>query len=72
MTSPDTDLSRVVAQSVLPEASALPPLRILSLDGGGARGIVALKVLERIFDTPELKNVKPCEFFDLMVGSECD
>lgn len=45
-------------------------IRILSLDGGGARALTQLLILRQIFNTPELRNIKPCEFFDLIVGSE--
>lgn len=53
-----------------------PPqrLKILSLDGGGVRGLSALIVLQRIFNTlkaeisPPEPHLKPCDFFDLIGG----
>ena len=52
------------------------PLRILSVDGGGYRGLATLLILKRLMKA--LKNdpddedevpPKPCEVFDLMVGT---
>jgi len=46
------------------------PLRLLSLDGGGVRGIAALQVLKavmgKITGDP---NAKPCDYFDMMCGT---
>ncbi|KIO25018.1 hypothetical protein M407DRAFT_25657 [Tulasnella calospora MUT 4182] len=44
------------------------PLRLLSLDGGGVRGIVSLIVLEQIMNEVA-PGVKPCEWFDLIGGT---
>ncbi|KAL5627887.1 hypothetical protein BROUX41_002635 [Berkeleyomyces rouxiae] len=51
-----------------------PPLRILSLDGGGVRSLSSLLVLERIMeDLGKAKGLdkppKPCEYFDLIGGT---
>ncbi|KAJ6128005.1 hypothetical protein N7471_009222 [Penicillium samsonianum] len=51
------------------------PLRILSLDGGGIRGISSLLILERIMekirDVQHLDHVpRPCEHFDLIGGTD--
>ncbi|RAK77675.1 FabD/lysophospholipase-like protein [Aspergillus fijiensis CBS 313.89] len=50
------------------------PLRVLSLDGGGIRGISSLLILERIME--RIRDVKcldevprPCEYFDLIGGT---
>ncbi|KAJ5425195.1 hypothetical protein N7465_000265 [Penicillium sp. CMV-2018d] len=53
---------------------ASKPLRILSLDGGGIRGISSLLILERIMegirDVYGLTHVpRPCEYFDLIGGT---
>ncbi|KAJ5243803.1 hypothetical protein N7489_003899 [Penicillium chrysogenum] len=50
------------------------PLRILSLDGGGIRGISSLLILERIMekirDAEGLDHVpRPCDHFDLIGGT---
>ncbi|KAL8804211.1 MAG: hypothetical protein Q9223_005851 [Gallowayella weberi] len=55
-----------------------PPLRILSLDGGGVRGYSTLLLLEELMHRvvsvvdgkpPENRDVvKPCEYFDLIAG----
>ena len=48
-----------------------PPLgglRVLSLDGGGVRGIVELITLKRILTATGL-SMRPCDFFDLFVGT---
>lgn len=56
------------------------PLRILSLDGGGVRGISSLYILKEIMrqiarehnannpQGPEI-SPRPCEYFDLICGT---
>ena len=56
------------------------PLRILSLDGGGVRGISTLYILKGLMDqisldyqnqnpdAPEI-SPRPCEYFDLICGT---
>ncbi|KAI0454131.1 acyl transferase/acyl hydrolase/lysophospholipase [Xylaria acuta] len=51
-----------------------PPLRVLSLDGGGIRGKSSLLILENIMATIQkakgLESIpKPCEHFDLIGGT---
>lgn len=46
------------------------PVRLLSFDAGGVRGLAQLKTLERILDTPMLAKKAPAEVFDLIVGCE--
>ncbi|KAI1750700.1 acyl transferase/acyl hydrolase/lysophospholipase [Xylaria castorea] len=51
-----------------------PPLRVLSLDGGGIRGKSSLLILENIMETIRqakgLESVpRPCEHFDLIGGT---
>ncbi|RWA06113.1 hypothetical protein EKO27_g8993 [Xylaria grammica] len=44
--------------------------RILSLDGGGLRGLSSLFVLRRILtEATGSQETKPCEYFDMMAGS---
>ncbi|KXG45220.1 Acyl transferase/acyl hydrolase/lysophospholipase [Penicillium griseofulvum] len=55
-------------------ADSCQPLRILSLDGGGIRGISSLLILERIMericDAEDLDHVpRPCDQFDLIGGT---
>jgi patatin-like phospholipase/acyl hydrolase len=57
-----------------------PPVRILSLDGGGVRGISSLYILKELMaqvsrqhraensQTPRI-SPKPCEYFDLICGT---
>jgi patatin-like phospholipase/acyl hydrolase len=56
------------------------PLRILSLDGGGVRGLATLYVLREIMaqvsrelegDAPsdQEKVLRPCDYFDLICGT---
>ncbi|KAK3326647.1 hypothetical protein B0H66DRAFT_551432 [Apodospora peruviana] len=50
------------------------PLRILSLDGGGIRGISSLLILEAIMekirDVQGLDHMpRPCEYFDFIGGT---
>ncbi|KAJ3537702.1 hypothetical protein NMY22_g5481 [Coprinellus aureogranulatus] len=49
------------------------PLRLLSCDGGGVRGVSPLRILKKIMQrVAELEgkpNIKPCEYFDMMVGT---
>ena len=59
---------------------AQKPLRILSLDGGGVRGISSLYILKEIMrqiareheasnpDDPEI-SPRPCDYFDLICGT---
>jgi len=51
-------------------------LCLLSLDGGGVRGLSTLYILKRVMDrlnhvrkTASLPPVKPCEVFDLIGGT---
>merc|ERR1712230_356728 len=56
-----------------------PPLRVLSLDGGGVRGYSMLVILQelmhRVYVESEGKppsreaTPKPCDYFDLIVGT---
>ncbi|KAI3609228.1 hypothetical protein WG66_010568 [Moniliophthora roreri] len=48
------------------------PLRILSLDGGGYRGISMLTILKELMKQltdPSGKEPKPCEVFDFIIGT---
>ncbi|KAI0530053.1 acyl transferase/acyl hydrolase/lysophospholipase [Xylaria digitata] len=48
------------------------PLRILSLDGGGIRGLSSLMILEEIMRKAaeaEKEAVRPCDYFDLIGGT---
>src|SRR5271170_588332 len=57
------------------------PLRILSLDGGGVRGMSSLFMLKAIIDEIQLKlieefkplepipPIRPCQIFDLICGT---
>jgi patatin-like phospholipase/acyl hydrolase len=59
---------------------AQTPLRILSLDGGGVRGLSALYILKDVMrqlarqhaaenpEAPEL-SPRPCDYFDLICGT---
>ena len=56
-----------------------PPLRILSLDGGGVRGYSMLIILQRLMyrvhvqtygEPPKREEIpKPCDYFDLIAGT---
>ncbi|PWW77143.1 FabD/lysophospholipase-like protein [Tuber magnatum] len=61
---------------------SLPPLRILSLDGGGVRGLSSLMILQDIMTTISQQEkssnirpkhddtpLKPCEYFDIIGGT---
>ncbi|KAI0259678.1 acyl transferase/acyl hydrolase/lysophospholipase [Gloeopeniophorella convolvens] len=48
------------------------PPRILSLDGGGYRGLSSLEILDRLMNEmkdPDGRVPKPCEVFDLIIGT---
>ncbi|KAF9553084.1 phospholipase [Agrocybe pediades] len=46
------------------------PLRLLSLDGGGVRGISSLHVLKAIMlKITGNANARPCDYFDMMAGT---
>lgn len=51
-----------------PEAATLRPLRLLSLDGGGVRGISSLRILKVIMDRIR-PGARPCDYFDLIAGT---
>ncbi|KAK6359101.1 hypothetical protein TWF696_000268 [Orbilia brochopaga] len=44
------------------------PLRVLSLDGGGVRGLMSLKLLKTVFEKAGVTE-KPCEVFDMIGGT---
>ena len=45
-------------------------LRLLSLDGGGVRGLSALMILEQLMAAVNPQSPpKPCEFFDMIGGT---
>ncbi|KAH0585552.1 hypothetical protein H2248_008784 [Termitomyces sp. 'cryptogamus'] len=48
-----------------------PPLKLLSFDGGGVRGISSLYILQAIMMevSPNDPNVKPCKYFDMICGT---
>ncbi|KAF7976548.1 hypothetical protein HWV62_6199 [Athelia sp. TMB] len=58
-----------------PTGKGLPPLRLLSLDGGGVRGVSSLSILKTIMakvagvTEAEARNLKPCEYFDMIAGT---
>ncbi len=45
-------------------------LRLLSLDGGGVRGLSALMILEQLMEAIDPENPpKPCDYFDMIGGT---
>ncbi|KAF7976534.1 hypothetical protein HWV62_6170 [Athelia sp. TMB] len=58
-----------------PTGKGEPPLRLLSLDGGGVRGVSTLSILKTIMAkvagvTEEAaKDLKPSEYFDMIAGT---
>jgi predicted acylesterase/phospholipase RssA len=57
-----------------PPYGVQPPLRILSLDGGGIRGLASLFVVQDLMDRIQVRErlaatPLPCEWFDLIVGT---
>jgi patatin-like phospholipase/acyl hydrolase len=59
-------------------ASDERPLRLLSLDGGGVRGLSSLLILQRIMHVVNRKqqaesggkqSLRPCEYFDIIAGT---
>ncbi|KAF2875149.1 acyl transferase/acyl hydrolase/lysophospholipase [Massariosphaeria phaeospora] len=44
------------------------PLRVLSLDGGGVRGLLSLQILQTVMDRAA-PGKKPCEVFDMIAGT---
>lgn len=59
--------------SLLQRLDAPGPKRILALDGGGVRGVLALAFLERLEDQLRQRHGRPdlrlCEYFDLIGGT---
>jgi len=71
----------VVEENHLERRSLQAPLRILSLDGGGVRGLSSLLILKELmqkveklerdsgkFDRNYHEPLKPCRYFDLIGG----
>jgi len=63
-----------------PSSDTLPPLRILSLDGGGVRGISSLYILKELMAQASLQLAadkpndprsipRPCQVFDMICGT---
>lgn len=53
-------------------ASTMPPhhLRLLSLDGGGVRGLSSLMILRALMESIDPDSPpKPCEYFDMIGGT---
>lgn len=48
-------------------APPIPHLRLLSLDGGGVRGLASLIVLKKLLAM--VGDPKPCQFFDMICGT---
>lgn len=45
-------------------------LNLLSLDGGGIRGLSSLYILKRVMEAINLDSPpKPCEYFDMIGGT---
>lgn len=47
----------------------LAGIRVLSLDGGGVRGIIQLEILKRMLAATKLSTLNTSAFFDLIVGT---
>ncbi|KAI0544257.1 hypothetical protein F4679DRAFT_44147 [Xylaria curta] len=48
----------------------VPPLRLLSIDGGGVRGLASLIIINHLMKGIDRVNPpKPCEYFDLIGGT---
>ncbi|KAI7763831.1 hypothetical protein LZL87_014009 [Fusarium oxysporum] len=50
------------------EAANERPLRVLSLDGGGVRGLASLRILKAVMDHA-CPGKRPCEVFDMIGGT---
>ena len=45
-------------------------INLLSLDGGGVRGLSSLLILEQLMQMINPRNPpKPCEYFDMIAGT---
>jgi patatin-like phospholipase/acyl hydrolase len=45
-------------------------LNLLSLDGGGIRGLSSLYILQRLMEAVDQQRPpKPCDYFDLIAGT---
>ena len=66
---------RCITSLILVDASQITHTpRILSLDGGGVRGLSSLLILREIMEdieqrTGATETPKPCEYFDLIGGT---
>lgn len=65
----------ISGQNCYKQGAFLPPMsgrniNLLSLDGGGVRGLSSLIILKEIMESIDRENPpKPCDYFDLIGGS---
>jgi predicted acylesterase/phospholipase RssA len=53
-----------------PSPSSTAGLRLLSLDGGGVRGLSSLMILQQLMATVDPESPpKPCDYFDMIGGT---
>ena len=57
------------------ESNSLEPARVLSLDGGGVRGLSALMILQTLMnhlgdqEKAAIGTLRPCDYFDIICGT---
>lgn len=74
-------MSEPKIMELLSERSPNAPLRLLSLDGGGVRGLSSLMILDALMERiaeeekrlgrrsrNDTSQLKPCDYFDLIGG----
>ncbi|KAF1985813.1 hypothetical protein K402DRAFT_404935 [Aulographum hederae CBS 113979] len=80
--SPSPPGPSILTDALAPEQNPMAPLRLLSLDGGGVRGLSSLMVLEDLMENivheekrigkrpvSNTETLKPCDYFDLIGGT---
>lgn len=60
--------------AIMPDTRTIPARRVLSLDGGGVKGMAILLILKRLFRTIQHNEglpytPRPCTYFDLIGGT---
>ena len=63
-------VSELILKFIVTVYTMVRNISLLSLDGGGVRGLSSLYILKHIMESIDPDNTpKPCEYFDLIGGS---
>jgi len=65
----DSALTTTQQRSMADKEVIRPHLKLLSLDGGGVRGLSSLYLLKQLMEGISNPAPKPCKFFDMIGGT---